>query len=228
MSKDGSFSVTRPIDGEFCQHRQRLHRRLQMHLARAGQGVPRRRRRQWRHVDRGPAGPARRRAGADAPELCPRSGRSQALRHPPDVMDTLSIQRSHGGTQRVVRHASRATGTDMTLSVFVPPGEAPVRRLAGADVPVGPHLHPRQCHGEGRVSRGGGGAGPGRDRARHEPAWARRTGRRRHRAGAGRGLLPRCHPAALGRTVRDGELRRRRAAAGRRRARRPRPRTAGE
>ena len=36
-------------------------------------------------------------------------------------MDTLSVTRAHGGTQHVVKHASRATGTDMTFSVFVPP-----------------------------------------------------------------------------------------------------------
>jgi len=36
-------------------------------------------------------------------------------------MDTLSVTRAHGGTQHVVRHPSRATGTDMTFSVFVPP-----------------------------------------------------------------------------------------------------------
>ena len=36
-------------------------------------------------------------------------------------MDTLSVTRSHGGTQHVVKHASRTTGTDMTFSVFVPP-----------------------------------------------------------------------------------------------------------
>lgn len=40
-------------------------------------------------------------------------------------MDTLSVQRSHGGTQHVVRHASRATGSPMTLGVFVPPGDPP-------------------------------------------------------------------------------------------------------
>ena len=40
-------------------------------------------------------------------------------------MDTLSAQRSHGGVQHVVRHGSRATGTPMTLGVFVPPGEPP-------------------------------------------------------------------------------------------------------
>ncbi len=37
------------------------------------------------------------------------------------TLDTLSVNRSHGGTQHVVRHASAATGTDMTFSVFVPP-----------------------------------------------------------------------------------------------------------
>ena len=36
-------------------------------------------------------------------------------------LDTLSVARAHGGTQHVVKHASRATGTDMTFSVFVPP-----------------------------------------------------------------------------------------------------------
>jgi S-formylglutathione hydrolase len=36
-------------------------------------------------------------------------------------MDTLSVTRAFGGTQHVVRHASRETGTDMTFSVFVPP-----------------------------------------------------------------------------------------------------------
>jgi S-formylglutathione hydrolase len=36
-------------------------------------------------------------------------------------MDTLSVTRAHGGTQHVVRHASRETGTEMTFSVFVPP-----------------------------------------------------------------------------------------------------------
>ena len=35
-------------------------------------------------------------------------------------MQTISVNRSHGGAQGVYRHASQATGTDMTLSVFVP------------------------------------------------------------------------------------------------------------
>lgn len=41
-------------------------------------------------------------------------------------MEIVSEARSHGGTQGVYRHASSATGTDMTFAVFVPdhaPGE---------------------------------------------------------------------------------------------------------
>lgn len=36
-------------------------------------------------------------------------------------MDTISVTRSHGGTQHVVSHKSAATDTDMTFAVFVPP-----------------------------------------------------------------------------------------------------------
>lgn len=36
------------------------------------------------------------------------------------TLQTISKNRSHGGTQGVYRHASSATGTDMTFSVFVP------------------------------------------------------------------------------------------------------------
>ena len=39
-------------------------------------------------------------------------------------MDTLSAAQAFGGTQGVYRHASRATGTDMTFSVYVPPHRA--------------------------------------------------------------------------------------------------------
>ncbi|NIJ21975.1 S-formylglutathione hydrolase [Sphingomonas naasensis] len=35
-------------------------------------------------------------------------------------METLSQNKSHGGTQGVYRHASLVTGTDMTFSVYVP------------------------------------------------------------------------------------------------------------
>lgn len=43
-------------------------------------------------------------------------------------MEQVSATRSHGGTQGVYRHASRATGTDMVFSVFVP-DHAPGARL---------------------------------------------------------------------------------------------------
>ncbi|WP_082337066.1 S-formylglutathione hydrolase [Porphyrobacter sp. AAP60] len=43
-------------------------------------------------------------------------------------METVSENRSHGGTQGVYRHVSAATGTDMTFAVFVP-DHAPGARL---------------------------------------------------------------------------------------------------
>jgi S-formylglutathione hydrolase len=46
------------------------------------------------------------------------------------MIETLSANRAHGGTQGVYRHASSATGTDMTFSVFVPEHEP------GATLPV--------------------------------------------------------------------------------------------
>ena len=40
------------------------------------------------------------------------------------ALETLSTNLSHGGVQGVYRHASAATGTDMTFSVYVPPHAA--------------------------------------------------------------------------------------------------------
>jgi len=45
-------------------------------------------------------------------------------------METVSTNKAHGGVQGVYRHASAATGTDMTFSVFVPP------HVEGARLPV--------------------------------------------------------------------------------------------
>lgn len=45
-------------------------------------------------------------------------------------LETVSTTKSHGGVQGVYRHASTATGTDMTLSVFVP------EHAAGERLPV--------------------------------------------------------------------------------------------
>ncbi|MBB3034881.1 S-formylglutathione hydrolase [Alteriqipengyuania lutimaris] len=46
------------------------------------------------------------------------------------TIETVSENRSHGGTQGVYRHKSTTTGTDMTFSVFVPEHEE------GAKLPV--------------------------------------------------------------------------------------------
>jgi S-formylglutathione hydrolase len=46
------------------------------------------------------------------------------------TVETISANRSHGGTQGVYRHASAATGTDMVFSVFVP------EHARGAKLPV--------------------------------------------------------------------------------------------
>jgi S-formylglutathione hydrolase len=46
------------------------------------------------------------------------------------MIETASANKAHDGVQGVYRHASTATGTDMTFSVFVPPHEA------GARLPV--------------------------------------------------------------------------------------------
>ena len=40
-------------------------------------------------------------------------------------MDVTKTHAVHGGTLRYLRHDSAVTGTPMTLSVFVPPGEGP-------------------------------------------------------------------------------------------------------
>ncbi len=40
-------------------------------------------------------------------------------------MEKLADWASHGGRQQVWKHASRTTGTEMTFSIFLPPGEGP-------------------------------------------------------------------------------------------------------
>src|SRR3546814_16227625 len=46
------------------------------------------------------------------------------------ALETVSTNRSHGGTQGVYRHRSDTTGTDMSFAVFVPDHEE------GAKLPV--------------------------------------------------------------------------------------------
>lgn len=54
-------------------------------------------------------------------------------------MEQVSASRSHGGVQRVYRHASSATGTPMTFSVFVPD------HVPGAMLPVVWYLSGLTC-----------------------------------------------------------------------------------
>ncbi|MFS0735498.1 S-formylglutathione hydrolase [Sphingomonas sp. 1P06PA] len=55
------------------------------------------------------------------------------------MIETISTTKAHGGMQGVYRHASTATGTDMTFSVFVPPHED------GARLPVVWYLSGLTC-----------------------------------------------------------------------------------
>jgi S-formylglutathione hydrolase len=45
------------------------------------------------------------------------------------TLETVTINRSHGGVQGVYRHESRETGTPMTFSVFLPPDAEAIGRL---------------------------------------------------------------------------------------------------
>lgn len=55
------------------------------------------------------------------------------------TVETISLNRSHGGTQGVYKHASRETRTDMTFSVYVPPHQG------GAKLPVVWYLSGLTC-----------------------------------------------------------------------------------
>ena len=55
------------------------------------------------------------------------------------TIEAVSSNRSHGGTQGVYKHVSRATGTGMTFSVYVPPHQA------GATLPVVWYLSGLTC-----------------------------------------------------------------------------------
>jgi S-formylglutathione hydrolase len=55
------------------------------------------------------------------------------------TVETVSSNRSHGGTQGVYKHSSRETGTDMTFSVYVPPLQA------NAELPVVWYLSGLTC-----------------------------------------------------------------------------------
>jgi S-formylglutathione hydrolase len=55
------------------------------------------------------------------------------------TLQTISLNKSHGGMQGVYKHASRETKTDMTFSVFVPP------HREGAKLPVVYYLSGLTC-----------------------------------------------------------------------------------
>src|ERR1700760_2057637 len=55
------------------------------------------------------------------------------------TIQTVSTNASYGGVQGVYRHASAATGTDMTFSVYVPPHQE------GATLPVVWYLSGLTC-----------------------------------------------------------------------------------
>jgi S-formylglutathione hydrolase len=55
------------------------------------------------------------------------------------TIETVSLNRSHGGMQGVYKHASRETGTDMTFSAFVPP------HPSGAKLPIVWYLSGLTC-----------------------------------------------------------------------------------
>ncbi len=114
------FIVTPPINGEPATHGNGCTIGFAMTKEQADAwhdaGVEGR-----RHRDRRSAGRARRRRHEAVSRLSARSRRQQALRAATRLMETVSENRAHGGMQGVYRHASTATGTDMTFSVYVPP-----------------------------------------------------------------------------------------------------------
>ncbi|MGE3745214.1 MAG: S-formylglutathione hydrolase [Sphingomonadaceae bacterium] len=65
------------------------------------------------------------------------------------ALETISTSRSFGGVQGVYKHASAATGTDMTFSVYVPEHEA------GARLPVVWYLSGLTCTPANVTEKGG-------------------------------------------------------------------------
>ena len=93
------------------------------------------------------------------------------------TLEILSENKAHGGRQLVVKHASTATGTDMTFSIFLPP-----QAEGGGKLPVVWYLSGLTCtHAnvteKGRISRRLRRAWPDLRRAGHQPARRRRAGR---------------------------------------------------
>jgi S-formylglutathione hydrolase len=66
------------------------------------------------------------------------------------MFETISSARSFGGTQLILRHPSRETGTDMTLGVHLPP-----QAEAGAPLPVLWYLSGLTCTHANVTEKGG-------------------------------------------------------------------------
>ena len=142
-------------------------------------------------------------------------------------MKTVSENAAFGGVQGVYCHASDACGCEMTFAVYLPP-QARHGQGAGALVPVGADLHPRERDDQGRRPGLGGGEGiavifpdtsPRGEGVADDPAYD---------LGQGAGLLRRRHRRALGAALPHVGLRRRRAARARVRRAAARPRAPGD
>jgi S-(hydroxymethyl)glutathione dehydrogenase/alcohol dehydrogenase len=94
-------------------------------------------------------------------------------------LELLSEHGCFGGVQRFYQHDSREVGLADAL-LGVPAAECRGRgQGAGADLPCRPHLQRRDLHDQGRRAAPGGRAGPGADRAGHQPARREDSGRNR-------------------------------------------------
>ena len=96
------------------------------------------------------------------------------------TLETVSLNKSHEGTQGVYRHASRETKTTMTFSVYVPP------HPTAAKLPVVWYLSGLTCtHAnvteKGEFRRACAGTRSDPCRAGHQSAGRRRAGRCRQR-----------------------------------------------
>ena len=66
------------------------------------------------------------------------------------TLEIVSENKAHGGRQLVVKHASRATSTDMTFSIFLPP-----QAETGKDLPVLWYLSGLTCTHANVTEKGG-------------------------------------------------------------------------
>ena len=119
------------------------------------------------------------------PRLSARSRRQQALRLAPDSGGRVSleiVEREQGARRAAAGRQASVGRYRHRHDLFDLPAAAGGRRgqAAGGLVSVGAHLHPRQRHREGRVSRRLRRARPDLRRAGHQPARRGRAAMRRN------------------------------------------------